>query len=62
MGIVDTGADNVSAEAEAPISIFAQNVSYSSPLSAASLPVLLFLAGLGITGFGAWQLSWGKKK
>lgn len=61
--VTETPGEVISAVAPtAPISIFAQNVSASSPITTASLPIFMILAGLGITGFGAWQLSWGKKK
>ena len=58
----DTGGDIVTSEpVVAPISIFAQNVSVKESFSVAWL-LLLLVAGIGATVFGAWQLSWGKKK
>lgn len=60
-GSGDTGGTGSTTPVVAPVSIFAQNVSVKASFSTALL-LLLLIAGIGATGFGAWQLSWGKKQ
>jgi len=60
-GTGDTGGTGSITPVVAPVSIFASNVAIKTSFSTALL-LLLLVAGIGATGFGAWQLSWGKKQ
>ncbi len=63
--LTDTSGTSTSSDpaavATAPVSIFAEAVSTKSTFSTAFL-LLLIAAGIGATGVGAWQLTWGSKK